>query len=102
MHVKKGMTIKVISGNHKGMEGKILHVFPEKQRVIVEGINFMKKATRPSQENPGGGIVEREASIHISNVMVVHGGEASRIGYKKLDDGSKVRVFKKTNEEIEA
>jgi len=102
MHVKKGMTIKVISGNHKGMEGKILHVYPEKQRVIVEGINFMKKATRPSQENPGGGIVEREASIHISNVMVVHGGKASRIGYKKLDDGSKVRVFKKTNEEIEA
>ena len=102
MHVKKGMAIKVIRGNHKGMEGKILHVFPEKQRVIVEGVNFMKKATRPSQENPSGGIVEREASIHISNVMVVHGGQASRIGYKKLDDGSKVRVFKKTNEEIEA
>ena len=61
MHVKKGMTIKVISGNNKDLEGKILHVFPEKKRVIVEGINFMKKATRPSQENPAGGIVEREA-----------------------------------------
>ena len=102
MHVKKGMTIKVISGNHKGLEGKILHVFPQKERVIVEGVNFMKKATRPTQENPAGGIVEREASIHISNVMVVHGGQASRIGYKKLGDGSKIRVSKKTNEEIEA
>jgi len=102
MHVKKGMAIKVISGNHKGMEGKILHVFPEKQRVIVEGVNFMKKATRPSQENPSGGIVESVASIHLSDVGGVHGGQASRVGYKKLDDGSKVRVFKKTNEEIEA
>ena len=102
MHIKKGMTIKVISGNHKGLEGKILHVFPQKERVIVEGVNFMKKATRPNQENPAGGIVEREASIHISNVMVVHGGQASRIGYKKLEDGSKIRVSKKTNEEIEA
>ena len=102
MHVKKGMTIKVISGNHKDLEGKIRHVFPEKKRVIVEGINFMKKATRPSQENPAGGIVEREASIHISNVMGVHGGQATRVGYKKLEDGSKVRVSKKTNEEIEA
>ncbi|MEC9376900.1 MAG: 50S ribosomal protein L24 [Candidatus Neomarinimicrobiota bacterium] len=101
MHVKKGMTVKIISGNHKGMEGKVLHVFPEKDRVIIEGINFMKKATRPTQENPSGGLVEKEASIHISNVMVVQGGQATRIGYKKLEDGSKVRVSIKTNEEIE-
>jgi|TARA_B100000029_G_scaffold192472_1_gene190529 large subunit ribosomal protein L24 len=102
MRIKKGMTVKVISGNHRGLEGKILHVFPQKQRVIIEGINFMKKAARPTQENPAGGIVEREASIHISNVMVIHAGQATRIGYKKLEDGSKVRVSKKTNEEIEA
>lgn len=102
MHVQKGMTVKVISGNSKGMEGKILHIFSDTQRVIVEGINFMKKATRPSQENPAGGIVEREASIHVSNVMVVHGGQATRVGYKKLEDGSKVRISKKTNEEIVA
>ena len=101
MHVKKGMTVKIISGNHKDMEGKVLHVFPEKDRVIIEGINFMKKATRPTQENPSGGLVEKEASIHISNVMVVQGGQATRIGYKKLEDGSKVRVSIKTNEEIE-
>ena len=101
MHVTKGMTVKIISGNHKGMEGKALHVFPGKDRVIIEGINFMKKATRPTQENPSGGLVEKEASIHISNVMVVQGGQATRIGYKKLEDGSKVRVSIKTNEEIE-
>ncbi|MBT3501755.1 MAG: 50S ribosomal protein L24 [Candidatus Marinimicrobia bacterium] len=101
MHVKKGMIVKVISGNNKGMEGKILYVSTQKQRVIVEGVNFMKKATRPSQENPAGGIVEKEASIHVSNVMVVHDGQATRIGYKKLEDGSKIRISKKTNQEIE-
>ncbi len=101
MHVKKGMIVKIISGNHRGLEGKILQVFPQKQRVIVEGINFMKKAARPTQENPSGGIVEREASIHISNVMIIHGGQATRTGFKKLEDGSKVRISKKTSEEIE-
>ena len=102
MHVKKGMLVRVISGNHKDMEGKILNVFPQKNRIIVEGVNFRKRATRPSQENPSGGFVEREAPLHISNVMVVHNGQATKIGYKKLDDGSKVRISKKTNEEIES
>ncbi len=99
MLIKKGMTVKVISGAHKGMEGKILFVSPKKQRVIIEGINFIKKSTRPSQENPNGGIVEKEASLHVSNVMVLHNGQTSRIGYKILEDGTKVRIFKKTNEE---
>tara|TARA_B000000557_G_scaffold261297_1_gene260066 strand:+ start:1120 stop:1428 length:309 start_codon:yes stop_codon:yes gene_type:complete len=102
MHVKKGMNVRIISGNHKGLEGKILNVFPAKQRVIVEGVNFIKKATRPTQDNPSGGVVEREAAIHVSNIMVLHGGIPTRIGYKKLEDGSKVRIAKKTNEEIEA
>ena len=101
MHIKKGMNVQIISGNHKGLEGKILNVFPSKQRVIVEGVNFIKKATRPTQENPSGGMVEREAAIHVSNIMVMHGGKPTRIGYKKLEDGSKVRISIKTNEEIE-
>jgi len=101
MFIKKGMTVKIISGAHRGMEGKVLFVSPKKKRVIVEGINFIKKSTRPTQDNPSGGIVEKEASIHISNVMILQGGEVSRIGYKILDDGSKVRIFKKTNEETE-
>ena len=100
MHIKKGMMVKVINGNHKDMKGKVLYVFPKKQRVIVEGINFRKRATRPSQENPSGGFIEREAPIHISNVMTIHGGQATRIGYKILEDGSKVRKSIKTNEEI--
>lgn len=101
MFVKKGMTVRVISGNHKGKEGKILFVFPKKNRVIVEGVNLIRRSTRPSQENPSGGFIEKEAPIHVSNVMVIHGGQPTRIGYKYLEDGSKVRVAKKTGEEIE-
>ena len=101
MLIKKGMLVRVISGAHKGQEGKILFSSPKKQRVIVEGVNFVKKSTRPSQENQSGGIVEKEASLHVSNVLVVQGGDTSRLGYKVLDDGSKVRTLKKTNEESE-
>ena len=61
---------------------------------------MIKRHTRPSQENPQGGIVEKEAALHVSNLMVVHGGKPTRVGYKKLDDGSKVRVAVKTGEEI--
>jgi len=99
--IKKGMIVRVISGAHRGAEGKVLFVSPKRKRIIVEGVNFVKKSTRPTQENPNGGIVEKEASLHISNVMVSQNGIASRIGYKVLDDGSKVRIFKKTNEETE-
>ena len=100
MHLKSGMTVKVIRGNHKGKEGKILRILKDKNRVIVEGVNLIKKHTKPSQENPKGGIVEREGSLHVSNVMYIHGGEPTRIGYKKLEDGSKVRVATKNGEEI--
>ena len=102
MHVKQGMLVKVISGNHKGQEGKILNVFPGQNRVIIEGVNFRKRASRPTQENPSGGFVEREAPIHISNVMIINNGKPTRIGYKVLEDGSKIRISKKTNEEIES
>ena len=101
MLIKKEMQVRVISGAHKGEEGKVLFVSPKKQRIVVEGVNFIKKSTRPSQENPNGGIVEKEASLHVSNVLAVQGGKISRLGYKILDDGSKVRIFKKTNEESE-
>ena len=101
MLIKKGMMVRIISGAHRGMEGKVLFVSPKRERVVIEGVNFIKKATRPSQENPNGGIVEKEASLHVSNVMVLQNGKASRIGYKILDDGSKVRILKRTNEETE-
>ena len=101
MLIKKGMQVRVISGAHKGQEGKVLFSSPKKQRIVVEGVNFIKKSTRPSQQNPNGGIVEKEASLHVSNVMVLQNGNISRVGYKLLDDGSKVRILKKTNEETE-
>ena len=102
MRIKSGMNVKVIIGNHKGKEGKVLRVINDKNRVIVEGINLIKKHTRPSQDNPKGGIVEKEGSIHVSNVMYSQNGEPTRIGYKKLEDGSKVRVSVKNGEEIKS
>ena len=74
-HVKKGDTIQVISGNHKGASGKILAVLPKKAQVLVEGVRMIKKHTRKSQENPNGAILEREGPIHISNVKLLTKGE---------------------------
>ena len=101
MIIKKDMIVKVISGANKGQEGKVLFVNPKKNRLIVEGVNFIKKSTRPTQDNQKGGIIEKEAPIDISNVMVLQNNKVSRVGYKILEDGSKVRIFKKTNEETE-
>ena len=88
MHVKKNDIVVVISGNSKGKEGKVLKVFPEKDRVIVEGVNIMKRHTRPSQSNPQGGVVQKEAPIHSSNVMLKDPktGEKTRIGYSRTKD----------------
>lgn len=103
MHVKKNDTVIVISGKDKGKKGRVLEVFPKKDRVLVEGVNMMKKHARPSQQNPQGGILNQEASIHSSNVMVVDPktGAPTRVGYKVLDNGKKVRVAKKSGEVID-
>ena len=100
MHITKGMIVKVISGNHKGQSGKVLDVFPKKMKAIVEGVNFRKRSIRPTQDNPSGGYVDREAPLHLSNLMVLHNDQATRIGYKKLEDGRKVRISVKTKEEL--
>ena len=100
MNIVKGMNVRVISGNHKGKEGKVLYVIPKKNRIIVEGINIVKKHARPTQENPKGGVVEKEGSIHISNVMLVISGKPTRINYKILKDGSKVKVSNRTGTQI--
>jgi large subunit ribosomal protein L24 len=101
MNLRKGMLVRVIKGNHKGSEGKLLFVFPKENRAIVEGVNMVKHSVRPTQENPSGGFSEKEAPINLSNLMVVQKGEVTRIGYKILSDGSKVRISLKTGQEIE-
>ena len=100
MHIIKGMIVKVISGNHKGQSGKVLDVFPKKMKAIVEGVNFRKRSVRPTQDNPSGGYIDREAPLHTSNLMILHNDQATRIGYKKLEDGRKVRISVKTKEEL--
>ncbi len=98
IRLKKNDVVQVIAGRDAGKQGKILKVIPEKNRVIVQGVGFTKKHTRPNpQRNIKGGIAEREAPIHASNVMVVCGecGERTRIGTKKLADGGKTRVCRK-------
>ena len=95
MRLKKDDTVQVIAGRDAGKQGKILKVFPAKNRVIVQGVGFVKKHTRPNpQRNIKGGIAEREAPIHASNVMILCGecGKRTRIGHKLLGDGRKVRV----------
>ena len=100
MKIKKGDTVQIISGNDVGKSGRVIKVFPLKEKIIVEGLNMVKKHTRPTQENPQGGIMEKEAAIHISNVMFVSGSQPTRIGYRILDDGKKVKFSKKSGEVI--
>ena len=100
LHIKVGDTVKVISGEANGQEGNVLSIDRNKMRATVEGVNLMKKHQKPSASNPEGGIVETEAGIHVSNLMVVVNGEATRIGRKPNKDGKIVRYSKKSGEEI--
>jgi len=100
--IKKNDTVKIIAGNEKGKEGRVLAVYPNDNRVIVEGISMIKRHTRPTQDNPKGGIIEREAPIDMSNVALIFEGRVTKVGYKKLNDGKKVRVCKKTGEIIDS
>ncbi|HPR31614.1 MAG TPA: 50S ribosomal protein L24 [Prolixibacteraceae bacterium] len=102
LHIKKGDTVIVVTGNSKGQKGKVLEVIREKERAIVEGVNMMKKHTKPNAANPQGGIIEREASVHISNLMLVDPktGAPTRVGRRMGDDGKLVRYAKKSGEEI--
>jgi large subunit ribosomal protein L24 len=99
LKIKKGDTVKVIAGNHKGQEGKILTVLIEKNRAVVEGVNMVSRHTKPSASSPQGGIVKKEAPLHISNLMLVHNGTASRVG-RKVENDKIVRYSKKSGEVI--
>ena len=102
MHVKKGDKVMVISGKDKGKTGVILSAFPKKDRVLVEGVNIVKKHSKPSQMNPQGGIINQEAPIHVSNVMPLDPktGEPTRVGIQMVD-GKRVRVAKKSGEVLD-
>ena len=101
LHIKVGDTVKVLAGEEKGKSGKVPEILRAKNRATVEGLNMVKIHQKPSATSPQGGIVEREAGIHISNLMVVDGaGNATRIGRRKNDDGKLVRFSKKSGEEI--
>ncbi len=102
LHVRKGDTVKVIAGNSKGKSGKVLEVNTAKYRAIVEGVNVVSKHIKPSATNPNGGIEKTEASVHLSNLMVVDpsNGEATRVGRKADNKGKLVRYSKKSGEVI--
>jgi large subunit ribosomal protein L24 len=102
LHIKKGDTVIVTAGNSKGQQGRVLEVIRSNDRVIVEGVNMASKHTKPTQDNPQGGIVKTEASIHVSNLMLVDpsSGESTRIGRRLNDKGKLVRFAKKSGEEI--
>ena len=99
--IRLGDNVQVISGKDKGKAGKVIAVDRKKNRVTVEGLNLVKKHQKPNQLNPDGGIIEKEASIDLSNVMYLHNGKPTRIGFKITDGGKKVRVAKRTGETID-
>ena len=104
MKIKKGDTVQVIAGKDKGAKGKVIEAYPTRDRILVEGVNRIKKHTRISQNQRGaqsGGIVTQEASIHISNVMVVDGdGKPTRVGKKLTDEGKRVRISRRSGKEL--
>jgi len=101
--IRKGDLVRVIAGKEKGKEGKVLGVLPAKQSFIVESLNMIKRATKPTQNQPQGGIIEREGKIHFSNVILVCSacGKGTRVGKKILPDGKKLRVCKQCGDALD-
>jgi large subunit ribosomal protein L24 len=101
MKIIKGDTVRIMTGSDKGKEGRVLKSYPVRNKILIEGINIVKKHVRPSQDNPQGGITEKEMPVDISNVALLFNGEPTKVGYKTLDDNMKVRISKKTGEVIQ-
>ncbi|MBP3288873.1 MAG: 50S ribosomal protein L24 [Muribaculaceae bacterium] len=102
LNIKKNDTVYVLSGEDRGKTGRVLKVYPAKSRAIVEGVNIVTKATKPSAQHPQGGLVKKEAPIHISNLSLLDpkSGKPTRIGRRRNDEGKLVRYAKKSGEEI--
>ena len=99
LKIKSGDTVRVLAGDHKGEEGKVVKVIIAKNRAIVEGVNMVSKHAKPSADNPQGGIIKKEASINISNLGLIENGATVRVGYQ-MEGDKKVRVSKKTDKAI--
>ena len=99
LKIKSGDTVRVMAGDHKGEEGKIAVIFADKNRAIVEGVNLISKHTKPSAQNPQGGIMKKEAPIHVSNLMLLENGEVTKVGYR-IEDSKKIRFSKKSDKAI--
>ena len=99
--IKKDDMVMVIAGDEKGKKGRVLAVFPKRNRVLVEGVNFVKRHQRQTSANVPGGIIEKEAPIHISNVMLLWNGKPTKVGFRFLEDGRKVRYAKSDGEVID-
>jgi len=100
MKLKKGDNVVVIAGKDKGTEGEVVRVFPSKNQVIVNGVNRAKKHTKPNRVQQQGGIIDRDMPVDASNVMLVHKGKPTRVGYQIQGDGTKVRIAKRSGEVI--
>ena len=102
LHIRKGDTVYVISGSYKNRKGRVLEVLPQQNRAIVEGVNMVSHHEKPSAQNTQGGIVQREAAIHVSNLMLIdpESGKPTRIGRRRDESGKLVRHSKKSNKEI--
>lgn len=101
-HIKKGDTVMVITGNDRGKQGRVLEIITKKDKAIVEGINLISKHTKPNASSPQGGIIKKEAPIHVSNLMLVDpsGSKPTRVGRGTSSKGERVRISKKSGEEI--
>jgi large subunit ribosomal protein L24 len=100
MKLRKGDLVMVMTGKDKGTQGEIIRVLPKENKVIVAGANVAKRHLKPTKANTPGGIIDKDMPMDASNVMLIHKGEPTRVGYRTLDDGSKVRVAKRTGEVI--
>ena len=101
MKIRRGDTVQIMSGTDAGKVGRVIKVYLDRDRILVEGVNIVKKHSRPSQENPQGAILEKELSIHVSNAMYLNGNKVTKIGIKRAKDDSKIRFSKSTNKDID-
>ena len=102
MRIRRSDIVEVLSGDDRGKRGRVLAVFPDRNRAIVEGVNFIKRHTKPNRNNPKGGIVEKEAPVHLSNLMLISpkDNQRTRFSVKRAEDGSRVRVCRRSGEVI--